>query len=37
MKKANLPEEAEREARRELKRLEGMSPHSQEVSVIKTY
>lgn len=37
LKKANLPEEAEKEARRELKRLAGMSPHSAEHPVIKTY
>ena len=34
---ANLPEEADKEARRELKRLESMAPHSAEYSVIKTY
>jgi ATP-dependent Lon protease len=37
LEKANLPEEAEKEARRELKRLKGMSPQSSEYSVIKTY
>jgi ATP-dependent Lon protease len=37
LKKANLPEEAEKEARRELKRLAAMSPHSAEHPVIKTY
>lgn len=37
LKDANLPEEAEKEARRELKRLSGMSPHSAEHPVIKTY
>ncbi|MFC1866800.1 endopeptidase La [Thermodesulfobacteriota bacterium] len=37
LKKANLPDEAEKEARRELKRLAGMSPHSAEHPVIKTY
>ncbi|MFC1883995.1 endopeptidase La [Thermodesulfobacteriota bacterium] len=37
LEKARLPEEADKEARRELKRLEGMSPHSQEYSVIRTY
>ncbi len=36
-KEANLPEEAEKEARKELKRLAGMSPHSAEHPVIKTY
>jgi ATP-dependent Lon protease len=35
--KANLPDEAQKEAERELKRLEGMSPQSAEYSVIKTY
>jgi ATP-dependent Lon protease len=34
---ADLPEEADEEARRELKRLESMAPHSAEYSVIKTY
>ena len=34
---AKLPEEAEKEARRELKRLAGMAPHAAEYSVIKTY
>ncbi len=37
IEKAGLPQEAEREARRELKRLEGMSPHSAEYPVIKNY
>ena len=37
LNKAGLPEEAMREALRELKRLEGMSPSSAEYSVIKTY
>ncbi len=32
-----LPEEAEKEALRELKRMEGMQPQSSEYSVIKTY
>lgn len=36
-KEANLPEEAGKEARKELKRLSGMSPHSAEHPVIKTY
>ncbi|MEW5724513.1 MAG: endopeptidase La [Thermodesulfobacteriota bacterium] len=35
--RAGLPEEADKEARRELKRLEGMAPHSAEYTVIKTY
>jgi ATP-dependent Lon protease len=34
---ADLPEEADKEARRELKRLESMAPHSAEYTVIKTY
>ena len=34
---AGLPEEAMKEAERELKRFKGMSPHSPEYSVIKTY
>jgi ATP-dependent Lon protease len=37
MAKANLPEEAKKEAERELKRLGGMSPQAAEYSVIKTY
>ncbi len=37
LEEAKLPEEAEKEAKRELKRLESMSPHSAEYSVIKTY
>ncbi len=37
LEEARLPEEAEKEAKRELKRLESMSPHSAEYSVIKTY
>ena len=35
--KAGLPEEAGKEASRELKRMENMAPHSAEYSVIKTY
>jgi len=35
--KAGLPEEAEKEVLRELKRLEGMHPQSAEYTVIKTY
>ena len=34
---ANLPEEADKEGRRELKRMESMAPQSAEYSVIKTY
>jgi ATP-dependent Lon protease len=34
---ADLPEEAKKEAIRELKRLKGMSPQAPEHSVIKTY
>lgn len=37
IEKANLPEEAKKEAIRELKRLKAMSPQSPEHSVIKTY
>ncbi|RJQ58324.1 MAG: endopeptidase La [Desulfobacteraceae bacterium] len=37
LEKADLPEEAMKEARRELKRLKGMSPQAAEYSVIKTY
>lgn len=37
IEKANLPEEAKKEAHRELKRLGGMSPQAAEYSVIKTY
>jgi ATP-dependent Lon protease len=35
--KADLPAEARKEAQRELKRLEGMSPHAPEAAIIKTY
>ena len=37
IEKAALPEEGKKEAKRELKRLEGMSPQAAEYSVIKTY
>ena len=37
IEKADLPEEAKKEAQRELKRLEGMSPQAAEYSVIRTY
>jgi ATP-dependent Lon protease len=37
VEKADLPEEARKEAARELKRLSGMSSQSPEYSVIKTY
>jgi ATP-dependent Lon protease len=37
IQKADLPEEARKEAERELKRLQGMSPHAPEASMIKTY
>jgi len=37
LQKANLPEEALKEAQRELKRLEGMPPQAAEYTVIKTY
>jgi ATP-dependent Lon protease len=37
IEKADLPAEARKEAQRELKRLEGMSPHAPEASIIKTY
>lgn len=37
IEKANLPDEAKKEANRELNRLKGMSSQSPEYSVIKTY
>ena len=37
IEEANLPEEAKKEALRELKRMEGMPPQAAEHSVIKTY
>ena len=37
IEEAGLPEEAKKEALRELKRLEGMPPQAAEHSVIKTY
>ena len=37
IEKANLSEEAKKEAQRELKRLSSMSPQAPEYSVIKTY
>jgi ATP-dependent Lon protease len=37
IEKADLPEEARKEAQRELKRLAGMSSHAPEASMIKTY
>jgi len=37
IEKANLPEEAKKEAQRELNRIDGMSPQSAEYAVIKTY
>jgi ATP-dependent Lon protease len=37
LESAELPEEAKKEAQRELKRIEGMSPQAPEYSVIKTY
>jgi ATP-dependent Lon protease len=37
LEKAGLPEEAKKEAQRELKRLSGMSPQSPEHSMLKTY
>ncbi|MFH1139411.1 MAG: endopeptidase La [Pseudomonadota bacterium] len=37
LEQAGLPEEAKKEALRELKRMESMAPHAAEYSVIKTY
>ena len=37
IEKTDLPEEAKKEAERELKRLEGMSPQAAEYPVINTY
>jgi len=37
IEKADLPEEAKKEALRELKRIKGMPPQAPEYSVIKTY
>ena len=37
IEKADMPEEAKKEAQRELKRLEGMPAQAAEYSVIKTY
>ncbi|MFW6115148.1 MAG: endopeptidase La [Thermodesulfobacteriota bacterium] len=37
IEKANLPDEARKEAQRELNRLKGMPPHAAEYPVIKTY
>jgi ATP-dependent Lon protease len=37
LEKANLPEEARKEAHRELERMAGMSPQSAEYPMIKTY
>ena len=37
LEKAGLPQEARKEAEREMKRLRGMSPQSPEASMIKTY
>ncbi|MGD2270625.1 MAG: endopeptidase La [Desulfobacterales bacterium] len=37
LEKTEMPQEAKKEAARELKRLKAMSPHSAEYSVIKTY
>jgi ATP-dependent Lon protease len=37
IQRAELSDEARKEAERELKRLQGMSPHAPEASMIKTY
>ena len=37
LKKAGMPEEVEKEAEKQLRRLEGMHPDSAESSVVRTY